>query len=529
MDRRRSDSSLSASSSTSLGAGATYEATKAAERTRYQPDPIHWHGASAFRDGSYRQLHHQHGRVGTFHIRLLEAANLQRSYWSALALGPVKHLGLSKAHGAVSSFCTFRLEFAEFADVADGSSNKENSRRHFLHSLGEDRKPAAAVSGKRGSNNKNKKRPAVVSPVVPNDNNPVWDSCQFEFPLKKGAMPHDGMRVLLHVQVEEDATALDNFMPLTGGNRLIGVGSLDLTELCLGETVTGQPLPGVRDAWVDIALPPEIDSEQQQLQHELLFHSYGKDDPLAPPPVSKNSNNSNNNNDEPKLTGMVRVLVSYDPFGLEPQPKDVVALEAFARRHPGHSSCRPVLEPLSPLAVLERRGSYALCEYLLAGGGGGPNRDRDHSKVCVRLHRNALFVIERQNLLDAAHNLALLPVDVVMSTPVGRACHRALGPVAHAGGQLVMPLALSVKLLWMAARTTGLGVVSGVQALGTTVWQEGAASLTGGREHHHDDHGMYHSGSSSSVTSSSSGGGVAASRNRHGDSRRAATAKFVQL
>ena len=48
--------------------------------------------------------------MGTFSVRLLEAAELKRSYWSALALGPMKHLGLSKAHGQISSFVSFCLD-----------------------------------------------------------------------------------------------------------------------------------------------------------------------------------------------------------------------------------------------------------------------------------------------------------------------------------------------------------------------------------------------------------------------------------
>ena len=119
-----SSSSLQYSHSSSFG---TYEATQAANATRFQPDPIHWHDGAAFRDSNYRQLHHQRGCTGLFHVRLLEAANLQRSYWSALALGPVKHLGLSKAHGAVSSFCTFRLNFsANSSSEEEDESSKEN-------------------------------------------------------------------------------------------------------------------------------------------------------------------------------------------------------------------------------------------------------------------------------------------------------------------------------------------------------------------------------------------------------------------
>jgi len=89
---------------------STYEATRAQERNAVQADKIHWERDASFRNQAYRHLHHQKGLMGTFSIRLLEASDLKRSYWSALAFGPVKMLGLSKAHGAVSSFVSFALD-----------------------------------------------------------------------------------------------------------------------------------------------------------------------------------------------------------------------------------------------------------------------------------------------------------------------------------------------------------------------------------------------------------------------------------
>jgi hypothetical protein len=59
---------------------STYEATKARQSTRSQPDKVHWDGSAAFRDKPYRQLHHQDGVTGIFRVRLLEAADLQRSH-----------------------------------------------------------------------------------------------------------------------------------------------------------------------------------------------------------------------------------------------------------------------------------------------------------------------------------------------------------------------------------------------------------------------------------------------------------------
>ena len=95
----------------------TYEATMARKSNHHQADRIHWECDAAFRDNPYRQLHHQKGLVGNFKVRLLEAAGLERNYWSLLGVGAMKHLGLSKAHGSVSSYCTFSLASEPHAAV----------------------------------------------------------------------------------------------------------------------------------------------------------------------------------------------------------------------------------------------------------------------------------------------------------------------------------------------------------------------------------------------------------------------------
>jgi hypothetical protein len=146
-----------------------------------------------------------------------------------------------------------------------------------------------------------------------------------------------------------------------------------------------------------------------------------------------------------------------------------------------------------PLVVRERQGPYLLVEYpLLDSGGGLPS-----GRACCRLHRNSVFVIERKNLVDAAHNLALLPVDVIVSTPLGQAALSYANPVVTASRELLMPILLSMKLVWVAARTTTLAGLSGVQALGQTFWNEGTGSLT--HRHDRDQHPHHHHDRSSAT------------------------------
>ena len=74
------------------------------------------------------------------------------------------------------------------------------------------------------------------------------------------------------------------------------------------------------------------------------------------------SSNEDSSVDMP-VTGRVRVLVTYTRHGLDPQPNDLVALEAFARRSVIQASCRPLLPPLLPMRVLQERHGFLLVEY----------------------------------------------------------------------------------------------------------------------------------------------------------------------
>lgn len=369
----------------------TYEASRALQSTWGQPDKIYWEQEYAFRGSPYRLLHHQKGVIGTFRVQLLEARKLERSYWSALALGPVKHLGLSKAHGEISSFCTLALRVP-----TDPHSERKNS----------------------ASNSKK-----YTSPVIVNQNSPVWNNCEWEIPLKKGI--DDGMPIVFQVEATEDASAAESMgLPLIPSehDRLLGTGTIDVTSLCLGEE-NGKSHIGVMDVWIKI---------------------------------------SKNNNE----TGEIHLLVSYTPNGLDPQQDDIVALESFARRNLKISTCDSLLPPLQPLKVLQTNGGFLLVEY----------RMRNQKRATLRLNRKAVFVIERQNIIDGAIKLAFLPADVILSTPVGQSAQSIAAPVLDTAGELLMPAFLSARLLWGAFRTTGFAAISGVFAATGSVWNNSRES-----------------------------------------------------
>lgn len=429
---------------------ATYEAKKAQEVNATQADQIHWEREAAYRNQNYRHLYHQQGVIGTFQVRLLEAADLKRSYWSALAIGPVRLLGLSKAHGAVSSFVSFTFDPEAAAREYDADIPTMDS------------KPSANAKPSLT-------RPCFVSPVAPNDDNPVWTNTVFTLPLQKGVL-RDGQPIKLQLRVDEDATTVESILPGVpsgGDSRLLGTGEVDLTSLCLGQDIeTGQPQAGVLDTWVPIFLRRKHQQKQREDAEATLRQLNNPYDPLKKPPPHKDDEEAAST-----PTGRVRVLVSYQPHGMEPQPRDIVALEVFARQDIRAASCRAILPPRLPLHVLETSGPWLLVEYQLA----------NHSppkKACLKLHRNAVFVIERKNIIDSTLNLALLPADVFLSTPLGRTTFHLVSPVVEAGRQLLAPALLSSRIVWMTIRATAMASLTGVHAATRSFVHEGKSSLT---------------------------------------------------
>ena len=432
---------------------ATYEAKKAQELNATQADQIHWEREAAYRNQNYRHLYHQQGLIGTFQIRLLEAADLQRSYWSALAIGPVRLLGFSKAHGAVSSFVSFTFD-PEAPARAEEAAATADSRNQKMDAKPAPRSPFI--------------KPCFVSPVAAHDDNPVWTNTHFSLPLRKGVL-RDGQPIKVQIRVDEDATAVENILPGVpsgGDSRLLGTGEVDLTYLCMGQMIeTGQPQVGVLDTWIPIYLRRKH-QEKQREDAEATFRELNNPyDPLKKPPPHKDDEEAANT-----PTGRVRVLVSYQPHGMEPQPHDIVALEVYARQDFKAASCRPILPPRLPLHVLETSGPWLLVEYQLANS--------RQTKACLKIHRNAVFVIERRNIIDSALNLALLPTDFFLSTPLGQTTRNLMGPLVIAGKQLLAPALFSSRLVWMAVRTTAMASFMGVHAATRSFVNEGTLSLT---------------------------------------------------
>lgn len=492
---------------------ATYEATVAHQTASIQPDPIHWSTSTSYRKSPYRHLHHQDGLIGTLQVRLLEASGLKRSYWSALALGPVKHLGLSKAYGPISSYATFSVDFRD--DVVPFGGDEQVSSGYGAPSRSGSVTPVSTSSGLNspmtspGMRSPNPHDPRRVSQpfssslhgsssvqrlsfeegadassrassssssevfrssVVQQNSDPVWtnaDVSKFDIPIRKGAARRDGMRPVLRVRMDEEMTAAEAIIPggrggKSGGDeRMIGEGEVDVGGLCLGEDGDGgdRVAVGIVDVWVTLTLPSAGTASAAS---------------ASPAPEEKAGKEKGKEDGAGGETGRVRVLISYEPNGLTPSPNDIVALEGFARRSARFSSCRPLLPPLQPLKVLAVRGSYLQVQYVMDPPADRAmrdraERDRRRRNGTLRLHRNAVFVIERTNLVDNAVNVALAPADILLDTPLGRKTTEVAGPYVEAAGDLVMPAVLSAKLIFAAAKTTATASLSGLSAATATV------------------------------------------------------------
>ncbi len=467
----------------------TYEQANAKKLNLTHTDPIHYDSKYSYRNSPYRFLHHQHGKIGTFTVRLLEGKNLKRRHWSVLGLGPMKHLGLSKAVGEVSSYAAMRLHFMPRRDrdaeidptttEGNGDSSNENAKSNVnaslnssiagdpnvaweeslslasavnhQHALGLNDSMVSASSSTSTSASASapftpnvkvkvaqthaKPKPTKSyqskeyrSSVVRSNSNPRWPTVQspsnasiFDMDLNKGSMPRDGMEIFLRVQMKEEVSAADSIVPVKGGgNGLLGEATIDLTPLVLrgfgSEDTYDSEEVDVWDEWVEL-LPPNSDG------------------------VASAKSVSHVNADGTKVEpSKVRLLVSYQPAGFSPRRGDIVALESFARQPFATSSFRPIVPPFSPLRVKDMRGEHLYCEFELPFGDEGRDDGSDErrgrsTQGAVRLHRNAVFVVERTNVIDNALDVALKPADVVLSTPIAQEVTHALTPYVQSAGE----------------------------------------------------------------------------------------------
>lgn len=493
----------------------TYEQASALKMQTQAADPIHYNVKYSYRKSKYRHLYHQNGIIGYFKVRLVEAKNLKRWHWSMLGMGPVKFLGLSHAHGQVSSFAVMKLGFrsrngnrayasetgtsansvahnsvhvATAATVAENSmygttvdSNISWENESIASALSVSTSASTSAPSPLSFASSSSKRPKegpgcpirtkeYRSSVVKSNSNPSWPTVQsssnisiFNIPLEKGIMPKDGMEIYLSIQMKEEWSALDSIVPVkSGGDGLLGEAEINLTPLVLRGFGFDHSYLNAHDA------KEEIDF----LDQWVYLH----------PPTSRNMDKSTDvgmdDNDLEYSAGKVRIIVSYEPNGFSPRRGDIVALEAFARQSVASYTYRPIIHPSHPLRVRDVRGEYLLCAFDLPHckdgsqvheESNGRQRIAAPKEGSIRLHRNTVFVIERTNLVDSAINVALKPADVVLSTPLGKEVTETISPYVEAAGDILMPAVLSTKLFFEAAKVGGSAFAVGLKSAVSSV------------------------------------------------------------
>jgi hypothetical protein len=527
----------------------TYEEASALASAVKTADPIHYNPSYAYRNSAYRHLHHQNGKIGTFTVRVIEARNLKRRHWSVLGLGPVKYLGLSRAHGQVSSCAVLRLGFRprkgqEKANtientIVDKNAGMQSAPAHnqqpnasfsarnispaysvdsfsFSPSPFENKSIASAVSislpftstpasigassissfagkgsvdnernpGKSNESSLQNADPGVntyyskiyKSTTVRSNSNPNWPTVQspnnqsiFAVELHKG-MPIDGMQIFLQIQMREEKTAADTIVPVfKGGDDLLGESEIDVTELVLrgfgdSKSRAKSEMPSaeaeivdVWDRWINLD-----DASTTQ---------------VASTSASQHTSNTNRNslieeNRNLDESSRVRIMISYEPNGFNPRRGDIVALESFARLSIFESNSRPIIPPLHPFRVKDIRGEYILCSFDTNFSCKEESSSSGKAPMKIgstRLHRNAVFVIERTNIVDSTLDVALKPADAVLSTSIGKEVSDVVQPYVESAGDLLMPALLSAKL-FLQATTVGSGaVIVGVKSAAAAV------------------------------------------------------------
>jgi len=525
----------------------TYEEASALASAVKTADPIHYNPSFAYRNFAYRHLHHQNGKIGTFTVRVIEARNLKRSHWSVLGLGPVKYLGLSRAHGQVSSCAVLRLGFRprrgqENANTTENTIVDKNagmqsvpahnqqpsasfsarniSPAYSVDSVSpspfENKSIASAVSvslpftstpasigassissfaGKGSVDNERNPIKSNISSLqnvdpdvntyyskiyksttVRSNSNPNWPTVQtpnnqstFAVELHKG-MPIDGMQIFLQIQMREEKTAADTIVPVfKGGDDLLGESEIDVTELVLR---------GFGDSKSRAKIEmPSTEAEVMDVWDRWIELDDASATKVASTSASQHTSNTNRSNLTEEIINLdessrVRIMISYEPNGFNPRRGDIVALESFARLSIFESNSRPIIPPLHPFRVKDIRGEYILCSFdtNFSCKEESSNSGKAPMKIgSTRLHRNAIFVVERTNIVDSTLDVALKPADAVLSTSIGKEMSDVVQPYVESAGDLLMPALLSAKL-FLQATTVGSGaVIVGVKSAAAAV------------------------------------------------------------
>lgn len=283
-------------------------------------------------------------------------------------------------------------------------------------------------------------RQSARSSTVPASDNPSWRRELLEMKIPKldhkraPPEPHSDVRFELTVDVmnEDSLTGkTTEYVGMSNGS-VIGAAVVDFTPLLEGKE-------GVMDRWLTLTgAPPTAVTVPSQSSATMQQQS-----PL-PQPKKKSKQPQKD-----VALGEVRIVLHYEPHGMEPQVGDVVKMEGFGM-YP--SAVLPPMDELE-LHVKKLSGNFLLCSYKTRSGFDG----------ALRLHRNNVFVAHRHSLLDRLYVTCVAePFEFVSHTPLGQSCGEVLRPYVIVARSFSFPALKAAKATLVTtfrASTAALGAV----------------------------------------------------------------------
>jgi hypothetical protein len=267
---------------------------------------------------------------------------------------------------------------------------------------------------------------SVRSSTIPSNDNPTWrrEFLEVKLPkleLKRQPLPeHSDVRLELIVDAMNEDSLTGKATEAVGmsNGSVIGTAVVDFTPLIEGKE-------DVMDQWIPLsgALPMAgaggaSTGKKQQPEADLSL-------------------------------GEVRVVLQYEPHGMEPRVGDVVKFEGFG------SYPSAVLGPVEDLElhVKKTSGSYLLCSYKTQSG----------YEASLRVHRNNVFVAHRGSLYDRLYESCIVePLEFVGSTPIGQSAKEVLRPYMNVARAFSGPALIATKATLMTtyrASTAAIGAV----------------------------------------------------------------------
>lgn len=249
---------------------------------------------------------------------------------------------------------------------------------------------------------------SVRSATIPGNNNPTWRRELLEVKLSKldhkrqplGEHSNVRMELIVDAMNEDSLTGkATEAVGMTNGS-VIGTAVVDFTPLIEGKE-------DVLDQWIPLsgALPMAGSTggaaKKQQIEADLSF-------------------------------GEVRVVLQYEPHGMEPCVGDIVKFEGFG------SYPSAVLGPVEELEmhVKKTSGSYLLCGYTTQCG----------YEAALRVHRNNVFVVHRGSFFDRLYESCIVePLEFVGSTPIGQSTKEVLRPYINVARAFSGPALVATK------------------------------------------------------------------------------------